>query len=190
MVEDIVARILSDAEGEAQNIISEAEKRAEEILAAAKAQAAQNRAEAEREVAQKAQGIAEGKAAAARLDGAKVTLGEKRRVLDTVYSIALAALVGLNKKDSVALAERLLSAHAEKGEEILFSLQYPYVDEVMALPIVKKLALTASSERVELGGGFVLRGKTCDKDLSYPALIEADRSAHQAELATALFKGN
>ena len=190
MVEDIVARILSDADEEAQNIISEAKQKAAEILAAAKAQAAENKAEVEREVAAKAKSLASGKAAAARLDSQKVLLGEKRRVLDGVYAFARAALVGLNKKDSIALAERLLSAHAEKGEEIVFSLNYPYADDVAALPVVKKLGLTVSDERPELGGGFLLRGKTCDKDLSYPALIEADRSAHQAELALQLFKGN
>ena len=190
MVEDIVARILADADREAQDIIREAEGKAEEIFWRAQSQAAESRAEAEREVAAKAKSIADGKAAAARLDGAKVSLAEKRRVLDTVYKCALAALSALKKKESVALADRLLSTHAEEGDEIVFSSEYAYADEVVALPIVKKLGLTVSKKRLELGGGFMLRGKICDKDLSYPALIEADRAAHQAELAGELFKGN
>lgn len=190
MVEDIVTRILADADGEAQTIIREAQQRAEDILAAAQAQAAQNRAEAEQEIKVKAQAIADGKAAAARLDGAKVLLAEKRRVIDVIYKCALAALVGLKKKDSVALADRLLSAYAEEGDELVFSSEYAYEDDVAALPVVKRLALTVAKKRQELGGGFMLRGKICDKDLSYPALIEADRSAHQAELAMQLFKGN
>ena len=47
-----------------------------------------------------------------------------------------------------------------------------------------------SPERAEIGGGFVLRGKTSDKDLSYGALLAADREEHQAEIAAELFKDN
>ncbi len=38
-----------------------------------------------------------------------------------------------------------------------------------------------------LGGGFILKGKSCDKDVSYGAMLAADREERVAEIAAQLF---
>lgn len=185
--EEIVARILSDAEAEAEETVRAAKARAEEILRAADAQCAAERAEAEREAEAQGTRVREGKAAMARLDGAKVRLAERRRVLDAVYLRARAELLCLGRHESVVLFERLLKEYAEEGDEIVFSEGFDYAEEVGRLPVVREKKLTVSGERPDLKGGFLLRGATSDKDVTFPALLAADREAHQAEIARALF---
>ncbi|MDE7083498.1 MAG: hypothetical protein K2O89_07350 [Clostridia bacterium] len=187
--ESIVQRIISDAEKEAENIISQAEARAAQAVDDASLRAERKLTGVKAEVAQKVKAILDGKAATARLDAAKAELREKRRVIDTVYKNALAALVALDKKGSLSLAERLLCEFAEEGDEILFAPNYKYSAEVSKLDVVKAKKLKISNAKADVGGGFVLKGKNSDKDVSYGALLQFDREERQAEIAAAIFKG-
>lgn len=186
--EAIVERILSDANAEAAAIVREAEERAASVVAAAAARAEQGRRESEAEAKKKAADILERRASAARLDSAKLLLAEKRRVLDGIYAAALERLKALDKEDCLALAERLLTEYAEEGDEIVFAAGYPHVAAVALLPVVAERDLSVSPVSADIDGGFLLRGKTSDKDLSYGALLAADREAHQSALAAELFR--
>ncbi len=186
--EAIVARILSDAEAEAEKIVREAEESAAARKAEASARAKAAHAEAEAEVAERARRISEGRAASARLDSGKALLAEKRRVLDEIYLRALRELLTLSRHDSLQLMERLLKENAEEGDEVVFASDFAYAGETAALPVVKALGLRISQERAGEGGGCLLRGKTCDKDLTFRALLAQDREAHQAEIAAKLFR--
>lgn len=185
-MDSIVGRIVSDAQKEAEEIIAEAQKKAEEIVKNAELAAERNIAGTKAEVSAKVKSVSDGKAATARLDGAKAELREKRRVIDAVYSAALDKLNALDKKQAVSLAERLLEEYAEEGDEIVFSSGYKYVKEVIGLPVIKEKDLKYSQGGA-LSGGFVLKGKISDKDVSYKALLDLDRETSQAELAKKLF---
>lgn len=185
--EEILSRILSDAEAEAAEIVRAAEQRAAEIVRAAEDSLAADRAAAEEEARERARRIKEGRAATARLDGAKVLLAEKRRVIDGIYLRALSSLLALEKHESLLLLGRLLEENAEEGDEVVFAENFPYAEEAKGLPVVKKKNLTVSGERLPIKGGCILRGKVCDTDLSYSALLAADREEHQAEIALAVF---
>lgn len=187
--DSIVERIISDARAEADVILAEAEKKAEERVALARTEADRKLLGVKAEVARKVKSISDGKAATARLDGAKAGLAEKRRVMDSVYSAALEKLVALSKKEALLLSERLLEEHAEEGDEIVFAESFKYVSDVAALGVVKEKKLAVSKKRADIDGGFVLCGKSCDKDLSYSALLAADREEHQAEIAAEIFMG-
>lgn len=97
-----------DAEQEAGEILKTAEEKAAAVIAAASAVRKKGRRESEAEVREKTSGIFERKAAAARLDSAKILLSEKRRVIDAIYASALKKLVDLNEEECLALTERLL----------------------------------------------------------------------------------
>lgn len=187
-MEAIVERILSDARADAERIVEEAKARAEAITARAESQAAQKNAEAAAETERRAKSILDGKEATARLDSARVLLAEKRRVIDTVYSRALSALVSLDEKQSLELADGLLKANAEEGDEVLFAENYGYAASVTKLPVFKSKRLSVSKERAAIDGGFVLRGEKTDKNLSYGALLAADREENQATLSGKLFR--
>ena len=183
----IVERIISDAKEEAKGIIAEAEKRAEQTIAEANLRAERNAKGTEAEIKERVNGIIDGKAAAARLDCAKIMLGEKRAAIDEIYSRALNKLLSLDKADALSLAGKLLACYAEEGDEIVFAENYKYANEVSALSIVKDKKLKVSKNKSNIDGGFILCGKSSDKDLSYGSLLKADRESNQAEIAADLF---
>lgn len=185
--EGIVERILSDAQARAQAIISEAEKQAEELIAEAEEQAKRDEKGVQAEVAEKCKAIKSGKEAEARLDSAKVLLAQKRRVIDGIYERALEKLKELKKAEAVAFADKILQGYAEEGDTISFAPDFKYAQEVARLEVCaeKKLKISLNAEGVD--GGFVLRGKTADKDVSYKALLSADREQYEVEIASSVF---
>ncbi|MGN0808141.1 MAG: V-type ATP synthase subunit E [Candidatus Coproplasma sp.] len=185
--EDIVARIISDAEEEAGKIVAAAEEKAAQVISKAEQEAERARIGTEAEVAEKVKSILDGKAATARLDCAKIMLGAKREVIDEAYARALELLIGLNKDDSLSLAEGLLISYAEEGDRIMFAENYRYADEVIKLKVIKDKKLIVSPVRADLDGGFILIGKDSDKNLSYGALLSADREEKQADIAAQIF---
>ncbi|MGN0813995.1 MAG: V-type ATP synthase subunit E [Candidatus Coproplasma sp.] len=185
--EDIVERIISDAEEEARKIVAAAEEKAAQTVAEAEKEAERTRIGTKAEVAEKVKGILDGKAATARLDCAKIMLGAKREVIDQAYAQALELLIGLNKDDSLSLAEDLLVSYAEDGDKIMFAENYRFAEEVAKLQVVKDKKLKVSPVRADLDGGFILVGKDSDKNLSYGALLSADREEKQAEIAAQIF---
>ena len=115
--EAIVERILSDAGNEADAIVKDAEEKAAAVVAAASARAEKGRRDSEAEVRAKTASISERRAAAARLDSAKILLSEKRRVIDAIYAEALGRMISLSEEECLALTDRLLKAYAEEGDE-------------------------------------------------------------------------
>lgn len=185
--QEIIQRIISDAETAAAEIISEAEKKAAEICDDAQKSAERRKKGTQAEIDDKVKSICDGKSATARLDGAKALLAEKRRVIDETYNRALDKLNALPREDALRLAERLLSEYSEQGDEIVFAANYKYAQQVAKLSVVGERKLKISSETANVDGGFILCGKTADKDVSYGALIAADREEFQAGLAAEIF---
>ncbi len=186
--EEIVERILSDAKTEAESLIREAEEKAAKLQADAFARSEVRRKATEEEMAKKRESILDKRGAAARLDCSKLLLKEKRKVVDAVYDEALSRLLELKKEDSISLVENLLKAYAEAGDELYFANNYPYKKDVEILPVIKEKKLTVAEKYLPLDGGIWLKGKTSDKDLSFGALLNADRENNQALLAKELFK--
>lgn len=179
--------IKADAQAEAEEIISSAQKNAEETISVARKQAEAELEEAKKEGAEAAARIRSGKMAQARLDGAKVLLAEKRRVLDEIYARALKRLLSLPEKESLALYEKLLAENAEEGDTVLLAASCGIGDKIRALPVAAQRKLKFSKESADIEGGLLLRGKTSDKNLSFASLLQADMDEHQAELAIRLF---
>ncbi len=185
--EAILERIISDAQAAADATVAEAEGRAAEIIAEAEARAARDRQGTSAIIVERSKAIADGKAAAARLDAAKVMLAAKRGVIDAVYARALEKLKALPQKDAVRLAEGLLLSYAEDGDELVFATNFAYKAQVLKLAVVAEKNLKNSGKTADIDGGFILIGKNSDKDLSYGALLALDREERQAEIAAKLF---
>ncbi len=187
--QDIIGRILSDAEAEASAMLEEAASRAESIRKNAEDAAAREREKAQKECEKKRLALLEGRRAAARLDAQKIALSGKRRVIDVVYGRAEDRLSKLEEDASLALVSSLLERYAEKGDEVVLAEDYPFLAGVKKLPVVREKALTVSEEGAKISGGVILRNQSCDRDLSLSSLLAADKEAHQAELAGMLFPG-
>ncbi len=185
--EAILERIISDAKTAAAATVAEAEGRAAEIIAEAEARAERDRQGTSTIIAERSKAIADGKAATARLDAAKVMLAAKRGVIDEVYARALEKLKALPQKEAVRLAEGLLLSYAEDGDELVFATNFAYKAQVLKLAVVAEKNLKNSGKTADIDGGFILIGKNSDKDLSYGALLALDREERQGEVAAKLF---
>jgi V/A-type H+-transporting ATPase subunit E len=185
--QEIIERILSDANAQAEAIVKAANVKAAELLSAAEDYAKRESAETEAECKAYQQDLFEKRAAAARLEGAKIALSEKRSLLDYVYAQALSRLKSLPKEDMLSLYAMLLEKYAETGDVVHFAQGFPYVAEVTDLPVFAAKGLSVSSVPANVDGGMLLVGVKADKDLSFSALIAQDKEAHLSSLAAEIF---
>ncbi|MCD7729729.1 MAG: hypothetical protein LUI60_07470 [Clostridia bacterium] len=186
--QELVERILSDAESESQAVIAEAEKMAGQIISEARSRAEKSMEAARADAQVKSAAIADSRAATARLDSAKILLGEKRGVIDDVYSSAAKQLAAMDKKDCLSFIKNLLDKYAETGDEVVLADNFKYSADVAKFDIVKQKNLKLVFGGAGISGGFILRGKKSDRDLSIEALIAADRAEHEAEVAAELLR--
>ena len=185
-LESLKEKILSDAQGEADALLETAKKKAAFIEAEAEAEAQKSREREEKEVEERIRALEEGSAATVRLEAKKFNLKERRRVIDTIYSRALESLFKLSEKESTELLLSLLKEFACDGDTVSLSEDYPY--PAAAEKAITKAGYKLSSKRAKIKGGFYLLGKKCDRDISYEALLKADREENQAELAAKIFR--
>ena len=185
--QSIIDKINGDSQAEVDLILRGAQEKADAILASATDKASQIRKDTEEEVALQTKSIREKKSASDRLESAKILLAQKRLALNCVYKMALDELVSLGKEDTLRIISTLIERYAEDGDALYFAENFKYADEVKILPVIAKRGIKIPQERLALDGGIRLVGKTADKDLSYGALLSADKERYQAEIAKVLF---
>ena len=186
--QQIIDRILADANAEAEAIVALANEKALKMLAAADAYAAKEREDVSRECEDYAKDVSEKTAAAARLECAKIALAEKRKVLDYAYEVALAKLKEYSLQDPLTFYAKLLETYADRGDVVYFPEGFSLADEVAALPVFSAKELKLATDRAKIDGGVLLVGEKADKDVSLEALIRRDKDVHLSEVATEIFK--
>lgn len=191
-VESIVERIRSDGKTEAEAILAAGKRKAEETENGAKAEAERLRRETESDVEKRAAAVAAHFAATARLDVKKIMLAARKKAVENVYAEAKKRLIHLGEEETLTLFNRLLCLYAEEGDAVIFADGFRYTEGVKLLPVFAEKKLKAVSDGaafagVKIDGGLYLAGKTADKDLSFDALLKADREENESRIAADLF---
>ena len=191
-VESIVERIRSDGKTEAEAILAAGKRKAEETENGAKAEAERLRRETESDVEKRAAAVAAHFAATARLDVKKIMLAARKKAVENVYAEAKKRLIDLGEEETLTLFNRLLCLYAEEGDAVIFADGFRYTEGVKLLPVFAEKKLKAVSDGaacagVKIDGGLYLAGKTADKDLSFDALLKADREENESRIAAELF---
>ena len=93
----------------------------------------------------------------------------------------------MDKEQTLSLVDGLLQKYAEQGDEIFLAKNFAYESDLKLLPVVREKGLQISQNRADLDGGMLLIGKKSDKDLSYGAVLQADRDNFEAALAAEIF---
>ena len=186
--QNIVEKILSDAQMEADGILSNAQKKGQDLISKAQVVALEKKLTTKTTAEEYAKSTMEKRLADARLESSKILLREKRKAVEVIYELALQRLLALEKEDCLALYTALLEKYAEEGDEVVLSDKFLYVAELSTLPVVSKRNLKISETKLNINGGMKLLGKLADKDLSFTALLTADKDNNQAELARKLFQ--
>lgn len=192
--EQVVEKILADAKAEAEKI----KKQADDKEAAEQAKLNEQLGEYNKQTELLAQKAGEDKKAhllaAARMDIAKDYLAEKRKILDEVFAQARQKLQNLPDGEYCKLMTKLMLKAVETGdEEVIVDNNEKRIDQKFIKNINRKLEpshrgnLKLSQEKLNLGGGFILKRGKIKNNVSIEVLLAQARKELEIELAKKLF---
>jgi len=191
-----------DAEQVINKILADAQKEADQIIAAAKQRQADEQktfdkrlAEYEKETQTLAQRQAQDEKdhilAAARMAGTKEILAEKRKTLDEVFTKAKEKLAAFDDTSYKELMTKLMIKSSETGdEEVLVGMKEKRIDAGLVSQVNSKLGsgkLVLSNEKVNTPAGFVLRKGRVRTNLTLDVLVGQAREKLEVKLAKELF---
>jgi V/A-type H+-transporting ATPase subunit E len=191
----VIDKILNDAKAEAGKI----KKQADEKEAAEKAKLNEQLDEYNKQTQSLARKAEKDKKlhllAAARMDIAKEFLGEKRKILDEVFSQARQQLLDLPDEEYCRLMTKLMLEAVETGdEEIIVDNEEKRIDQTFIKKINRELGpgykgnLRLAKQRQNLGGGFILKRGKIKNNISFDVLLTQARKELEIELAKELFE--
>lgn len=192
--EQVVEKILAEANAEAEKIRSEAHGKADE-----EASHLQAELEAfEKETRRLAQAAAEDKKArmlaAARMDNRKQYLAAQVELLDEVFEKAIERIQSLPEEDYQAFMAALMANAVETGDEkILVGKKETRINDRVIKAVNRQLGpgfkgnLELASDRADIRGGFILQRGNIRINASTEVLVGQIRQELETELAQLLF---
>ncbi len=188
-IENIIARITSEAEQNAARIISCAEAEAAEIRSEYDKKCAEKKAEiiarGEKLAAERESRIRGGFELAAR----KELLTKKQELISRAFDAAKAKLDALSSEELVSTLATLglRAANGGAGEIILSpETRREYGEKVLSACADNKNIRLAVETRA-IGGGLILRDGAAEVNCSFAALVESLRDALSREISDILF---
>jgi V/A-type H+-transporting ATPase subunit E len=190
--EQVISKILSDAQAEAVKIRRDAEEKEKAEQAQLNSQLQEYQTQTE-ELAKKA---GEDKKshilAAARMEIAKELLAEKRKLLDKVFEKAQKQIETLPDNEYRQIMAKLMVSAVETGdEEVVVDNNEKRINQEFISEVNRQLGskghLKLSGQREIIGGGFILTRGKIKTNASIPVLLEEARKDLETELAEELF---
>ena len=188
-LENLIDKILKDAQSEARSIEEMAKAKAQEIIDAAAAQAQleaeQILTDAKAEAAHNAQQIVLGRT----LEIRDKNLEAKQQVLDKVFSQALEKLNSLPLEQYKVFIKNCLENIEPEGQEIIFPQRYG-INSVADLN--EYLVKTGKKGELKLGkgdvsGGFILKSGGVEENNTFEALLDYRRYTLESEVLKTLY---
>lgn len=183
--DNLIDRILADAQASVDKILSDADASCEELRRDRDKRIAENAAAQLRTRETQVKEILDGAATRARLDGRKELLAAKREVLDQTFETAYRTLCEQNADWLSALYARVLKVEAEAGDTVV-----PAAPDREA--VQRAIALSGADVRMAdqdapAERGFLLLGKSYEKDCSLSAILSELRDREETKVAEVLF---
>lgn len=192
--EQVVRKILAEANAEAEKIISEARAKAAEQGAQLDAEIAEFEARSTQLAKDAAEDKLQRMLAGARMDNAKKILAAKVTILDSVFAKAKAAVSELPDDQYLLLMTGLIKEAVETGdEEIIVGKNESRIDAAFVGKINQTLGagfkgnLRLSDKKADIAGGFILTRGKVQVNASTDVLIESLRESMEMELSQILF---
>jgi len=188
MTENLISRILSDANATADSIVSKATESAKNSIQQAQQRAMDLRQRAHVEMEEQRKKALESKATVAEIDAKKQVLMAKVECIDEVFALALKKLCDMDSNKQTEFVLRMIDKYATKGDVVVLAKGNKIDKQVL-------LGSKAFVERdLKMGdegnfaGGLVLCGEKFDKRLTYEELLQEERSTLQGEIFARLIK--
>lgn len=191
-IEKITSKIIGDAEDAARVTLEEAERLRGEILSDAEKKAASILENAkEQGLAEKEKRIARRKAVAD-IDGRKLVLEAKQRLIAETFEKAVETLCSMEKTSYIAFLTGLLEKTGERSGELILN---PKDREAVGAELIEHLAkrraesgFTLSEETRNIRGGFILKQGAVYMNGTIEALVEEAKEDLIREVASQLFQ--
>lgn len=191
-IENITGKILADAKVEAEEAINQAMKTAEEILAGAEKKAKQVVDEAEKSGATEKEQLITRRKAVAEIDGGKITLSAKQKLISQCFDKAIELLINMEKQEYIHfLGEIVKNTGITEGELILNDKEAASMGKELEEHLKTQLPgskIFLSSETRQIRGGFLLKSGNVYINGTVEALVEEAKGPLTAEVAQILFQ--
>jgi V/A-type H+-transporting ATPase subunit E len=192
--QQVVEKILTDANAEAEKMRKDAEEKQADEQAKADEQMQDYKKQTEALAQKAARDRKLQLLASARMDIAMEFLAEKRKMLDEVFKQARGQLLNLSDDDYRRLCNKLMHAAVETGdEEVIIDKNERRIDQEFVKQINRELGpgykgnLRLAREKQDLGGGFILKRGKIKNNVSLEVLLARARKEFEIELAKDLF---
>ena len=180
--EAIVQKIIADANERTAQCTQNAQARADAMKAEAE-KAAQAKLEEGRRALETEERLIRRETLAA-LDCRKQLLAARRAVIDAALSRALETACAFPEARYLAVLERLLTQYAEEGDGVRLSASAPVTEaSLQSLKVFSARKLRFLGKDGDFEGGMRLYGATYETDLSFRALIQAQRFELERDIA-------
>lgn len=187
---DIIARIGSDAQTNADAIVASAQQRADEVLAAARAQAERQTQTALAAATVNAQRNADTVVVKARLGSRDSLVAAQRELIDEALAGVASAVGSLPDDAYVAWLAGRIAAVARGGETLAVGAQdQDRADAIVAAvgAVAPGLALVRSDVPAPFPRGARLTGDRVSVDLSVESIIADQRDSLELAISSVLF---
>lgn len=176
--QELLDKIIEDAEERARAILSDAEAKADALTSAAEEERVTLLDSARKMSASAAPETIKRRKAMAELESRKLVLGAKQALIAEAYHRALVSIKESDRYETL-LVKMILSV-AEDGDGVIFAASdFGRVNREKVVAAASKeggVKLVLIDEKGDFDGGIVLRGKDCDKNLSLEVELESLRS--------------
>ena len=187
--ENIINKILSDADAKCTEILSSAEAQAQAIVNSAEQVIASELVALDTRLQTITAERERNRRATAELDAKKYTLNCKQQLITRCYELAYEKLTKMSEADRLDLIGTLIEKHAEKGETVYITqADAKGVTQVWLNGFEKDLKL--GKKYIKADGGLVLEGVGYEKDLTLKSVVKYIREQTEGKVAELILGGH
>lgn len=188
--QDMIARILADAEAEGARIEEQARSKAAALLQEAEEQAGESKRRAGEEAAKQAEDVVRSAKSAAELVRRNSLLEKRRQLIADALNGTVRDLAALPDEAYMSLLLRLSETAARKGEGVLRLNARDLArqgTEILSRDLGDGRVIRLSEEPAAIDGGFLLEYGELEMNSSFSALVEEKRERLEDLLNRELF---
>lgn len=187
---DIIDRIIKQANDNADLIISEAKAKKLKIISDAKRKAKENRDIEFPSASDYEKSMLDNARVAINIDKNKIVLRKKMQIIDEIFSLSIDKLASAKNKNYKKQIKDIILNNAEDGDEVIICKNDKDIFDSKFIAAISKqmnIKLKLSKTFGDFKGGIILSNKICDKNLTLEAQIEAIRAEVEQEVASIVF---
>ncbi len=184
--ENIIQRILSDADEKCRYILSEADEQIQNINKKAQSELSSDKEQLENRLVALDGERQRNTLAWAKLEVRKYILQQKQNLISSCYQKALNSLLSLDDAGTLALLGKLITKYAENNEHVRIT---PKDKNIVTQKFLDSfnLNLVLDDQIAQGNGGLVLLGEGYEKDLTLEKVVVYLRENTEAQVSATLF---